>query len=177
MTTQPFNQARQARLEQEANPGAILRQFLQGLQGMSSYGRDLYGNQGNALLESFLATAASPQATFADFLRTNMNQAPMNQAQMLARLKQFQGYQGQPAPADPMADWNWTQANENYGGKGGNQNVYNALAAPTLQGVNPLFHGAATKSMQGIFDKFQGEDPSGSFLDFITKRGGFFGGQ
>jgi hypothetical protein len=181
-----FDAGRTARLEQERDPGAILRQYLASQKEMSPYARDMFERQGPSLIQSFLANAANEQATFADYLREDNPsgqaewgfQVPRQNTQqnILDRLEELKAFRGQPPP-DTTAeeDFQYAQANQNYGGIGGNQNVYDAVSAAALRGVNPLFRTAAGRTAQGVFDRFQGTDPSKSFLDYITKRKGFFG--
>jgi hypothetical protein len=80
-------------------------------------------------------------------------------------------------PEETGKDWQRTLANQIYGGASGAGNIFAALKAPVLAETNPLFRQAAGRTMDRVFSARQDATPTESFLDWIIKRRGFFGGQ
>jgi len=88
---------------------------------------------------------------------------------MTGRLGEISGYRGLEIP---------TAAEYELGSRfGEDPTAYAAYLEPALRGVHPTFRRGVADYAQKIYDQFMTTQPGKSFLDYMAKRGGFFGGR
>jgi len=128
-------------------------------------------NRFNTAEQSFLLQNQDPSATFFNFLQqgaegSNPFASFLSPTEAVGRIAEIAGF-GRLAPGtrSPGEDLLLDPLRPNRG-------AFNAALNTFLGGVTPTFAPAVQRSAQGIFDRFQGTDPSRSFLDFLGQRGG-----
>jgi hypothetical protein len=165
----PIEQARREREKREVRYD-VFREFLATnpqFQNVNPLVRRSTLSRFKPLEETFRLTTADPQATFFDFLAGGGRElSPAAAAQQIANVAGFvdiagqQGFDRTPAQKALFERF------------GPNAAAFDASLSTLLPGVTAAFRPAFTSQARDIFDRFQGEDPRGSFLDFLGRRGG-----
>jgi hypothetical protein len=169
----PKDDITQARLDQEAFPANIYRQFLttQAAPGLSPAGRDIRAEQFVPAEASFRLGATDPNETFAEFLASGANLMSADERARAFRLRAEESAALGAIPEDERTPGQELQAGllEQFT----NPTTFRLASRPRISKMNPLFRSGFQRVAQSMYDTFQAKNPGASFLEYLGReRGG-----